>query len=77
MSVIVINATDTNKVFQQMDITVKVRFEHSYYKNYPKWKKFMQELEADFEQIAKKYFDDNFEIDTLSNHEFNKIRNQH
>lgn len=55
-----------------MDITVRVHFKQELHKNYPKWRIFMNQLEKEFEDIAKKYFDDEYEIDTLSNHEYNQ-----
>ena len=57
---------------QEMDITVRVHFKQELHKNYPKWRIFMNQLEKEFEDIAKKYFDDEYEIDTLSNHEYNQ-----
>lgn len=57
---------------QEMDITVRVHFKQELHKNYPKWRIFMNQLEKEFEDIAKKYFDDGYEIDTLSNHEYNQ-----
>jgi len=41
-----------------MDITVRVHFKQDMHKKYPRCRKFMNELEKDFEEIAKKYFDE-------------------
>lgn len=77
MSRILITAANTNRLLQEMDITVRVHFKEEIHKNYPKWKKFMSELEEDFSAIAQKYFDDGFEIDTITNHEYNCRMNNH
>lgn len=74
MSYILITAVNTERQLQEMDITVRVHFKKELYKNYPKWNKFMNELEADFSVIARKYFDEDFEIDTLSNKQFNEAQ---
>lgn len=72
MSYITLTACNKDRQLQEMDITVRVHFKQELHKNYPKWRIFMNQLEKEFEDIAKKYFDDGFEIDTLSNHEYNQ-----
>lgn len=72
MSYITITACNKDRQLQEMDITVRVHFKQELHKNYPKWRIFMNQLEKEFEDIAKKYFDDGYEIDTLSNHEYNQ-----
>jgi len=72
MSYITLQACNKERQMQEMDITVRVHFKQELHKNYPRWREFMNQLEKDFEEIAKKYFDDEYEIDTLSNHEYNQ-----
>lgn len=71
MPYITLTACNKERQLQEMDITVRVHFKQDVYKKHLRVKNFMNELEKDFEEIAKKYFDDGYEIETLSNHEYN------